>query len=103
MRLVGEQQIALLAHGCVSLHALRGQKPQHAAILQSRQNYRTALALGYRFGAKFRTDDIQPQPRLIRDLLSQRFRRAAVFILMPKRSEERRVGKECRSRWSPYH
>ena len=24
------------------------------------------------------------------------------FELM-KRSEERRVGKECRSRWSPYH
>ena len=23
--------------------------------------------------------------------------------LMPVRSEERRVGKECRSRWSPYH
>src|SRR3712207_9095281 len=23
--------------------------------------------------------------------------------LIPKRSEERRVGKECRSRWSPYH
>src|SRR2546427_6856785 len=23
--------------------------------------------------------------------------------LRPKRSEERRVGKECRSRWSPYH
>ena len=22
---------------------------------------------------------------------------------MKKRSEERRVGKECRSRWSPYH
>src|SRR2546426_12082310 len=22
---------------------------------------------------------------------------------MPRRSEERRVGKECRSRWSPYH
>ena len=21
----------------------------------------------------------------------------------PERSEERRVGKECRSRWSPYH
>src|SRR5258707_7267688 len=24
-------------------------------------------------------------------------------INIPKRSEERRVGKECRSRWSPYH
>ena len=23
--------------------------------------------------------------------------------LMYERSEERRVGKECRSRWSPYH
>ena len=23
--------------------------------------------------------------------------------LLPIRSEERRVGKECRSRWSPYH
>ena len=22
---------------------------------------------------------------------------------VPDRSEERRVGKECRSRWSPYH
>ena len=24
-------------------------------------------------------------------------------ISPPNRSEERRVGKECRSRWSPYH
>src|SRR2546423_15057486 len=34
----------------------------------------------------------------------------AAFVALPKslltnsrRSEERRVGKECRSRWSPYH
>ena len=25
------------------------------------------------------------------------------FLGMGERSEERRVGKECRSRWSPYH
>src|SRR5215211_8975979 len=25
------------------------------------------------------------------------------LMVLPKRSEERRVGKECRSRWSPYH
>ena len=24
-------------------------------------------------------------------------------VVADKRSEERRVGKECRSRWSPYH
>ena len=28
---------------------------------------------------------------------------AAVLGVMSLRSEERRVGKECRSRWSPYH
>ena len=26
-----------------------------------------------------------------------------LYHLHPVRSEERRVGKECRSRWSPYH
>ena len=30
-------------------------------------------------------------------------RRYTVFLLQAERSEERRVGKECRSRWSPYH
>ena len=27
----------------------------------------------------------------------------AVIMIAATRSEERRVGKECRSRWSPYH
>ena len=26
-----------------------------------------------------------------------------LFSMSMERSEERRVGKECRSRWSPYH
>ena len=28
---------------------------------------------------------------------------AGADIILDARSEERRVGKECRSRWSPYH
>ena len=28
---------------------------------------------------------------------------AQKILVTGKRSEERRVGKECRSRWSPYH
>src|SRR3712207_7161047 len=28
---------------------------------------------------------------------------ATMAIMSERRSEERRVGKECRSRWSPYH
>ena len=26
-----------------------------------------------------------------------------IYLAVAARSEERRVGKECRSRWSPYH
>src|SRR3989475_13306402 len=28
---------------------------------------------------------------------------SAILVVIAVRSEERRVGKECRSRWSPYH
>ena len=31
------------------------------------------------------------------------YRTLPLIIILPVRSEERRVGKECRSRWSPYH
>ena len=31
------------------------------------------------------------------------FNMAGILSKMIERSEERRVGKECRSRWSPYH
>ena len=40
------------------------------------------------------------------DLLSLRTRAYLIKDVDPeilRRSEERRVGKECRSRWSPYH
>ena len=43
----------------------------------------------------------QPTPRQIDSLAAQV--RALKAQLDSLRSEERRVGKECRSRWSPYH
>ena len=53
-------------------------------------------------------------PRLVPDSYLPEFnshlkKRGKIFYKLPKihsahrRSEERRVGKECRSRWSPYH
>src|SRR5256886_6954133 len=36
-------------------------------------------------------------------LTHTRLRRKMMDIKAAARSEERRVGKECRSRWSPYH
>ena len=43
-----------------------------------------------------------------RSIVYDRNRDEAVLLIhgfpaTPYRSEERRVGKECRSRWSPYH
>ena len=42
------------------------------------------------------------------DYINPEFRKkygnpAGTEFNIPHRSEERRVGKECRSRWSPYH
>ena len=37
-----------------------------------------------------------PSPMLVTEL-------GMVMEVREERSEERRVGKECRSRWSPYH
>ena len=39
-----------------------------------------------------------PTTKMFQDLA----KRLGMVIVLP-RSEERRVGKECRSRWSPYH
>ena len=43
------------------------------------------------------THEILKQPGVIPEQIK------AVGISYQMRSEERRVGKECRSRWSPYH
>src|SRR5256885_10206832 len=43
---------------------------------------------------------------IVPDILQVRmflFRLSSLLTLLVARSEERRVGKECRSRWSPYH
>src|SRR5260370_25368340 len=46
---------------------------------------------------------IEAEPRLgANDQQVERVGQAQLHLMSP-RSEERRVGKECRSRWSPYH
>src|SRR2546422_11133677 len=47
-------------------------------------------------GALVGTESILPS-------VSSSGRFVAFLAITPSRSEERRVGKECRSRWSPYH
>ena len=42
-------------------------------------------------------------PVLMGNLFQQFYNMVDTIIVGQYRSEERRVGKECRSRWSPYH
>ena len=35
--------------------------------------------------------------------IRETFEESGILLARPRGSEERRVGKECRSRWSPYH
>ena len=44
--------------------------------------------------------DVKQDPDWVREF---RLKALQTFESKPLRSEERRVGKECRSRWSPYH
>ena len=58
-------------------------------------------------GALISRAELDQLARLIADrdiyLISDEVYEHLVFDGVPHRSEERRVGKECRSRWSPYH
>ena len=51
---------------------------------------------------------IRGQARFTEENISDAMREVRIALIeadvaIPVRSEERRVGKECRSRWSPYH
>ena len=86
--------------------------PLTSAIMQSVSGDRLAVALAreggvsFIYGSQSIEDEAAPVPgsendrHLMMDLRSS-------YDVLPweeyNRSEERRVGKECRSRWSPYH
>ena len=44
-----------------------------------------------------------PPQEYIELYLAEKEGKYLLWYLHDRRSEERRVGKECRSRWSPYH
>ena len=66
------------------LHEEVGLKPEHVRVVA-----RTRDWLRYEVPDRFIRRDARGRYRGQKQILT--------------RSEERRVGKECRSRWSPYH
>src|SRR3989454_130520 len=88
------------AHGTTTLEAKSGYGLDAASELKILRLHRQLLEL--------QPLDI-PSTFLGAHVVPPEFRRRSsgadvyVDLLARKRSEERRVGKECRSRWSPYH
>ena len=79
-----------------------------AMMARKRRNKTLKLAKGY-WGAKskhFKMANEQVMKSLTYAYVGRRLKKRdfrQLWITRISRSEERRVGKECRSRWSPYH
>jgi len=67
----------------------------------AREAYRKVLELGVR--AEYRRPGEGDLPDLLPGEVAYRIACCLAALGQRERSEERRVGKECRSRWSPYH
>ena len=79
------------------LHSIAAQVAYYSELIQ--QNSEWEYAGVYADEGLTGTKENRPQfQRLLADC-----RAGKIDMVLVKRSEERRVGKECRSRWSPYH
>ena len=83
-----------------ALVVFSGGQDSTTCLFWAKRNFKKVYALSFLYGQKH-----QKEVELAREIA----RKAEVeFDVMDvsfigQRSEERRVGKECRSRWSPYH
>ena len=113
-----EEMLAFLSNlgqkWCVNVLLLYGGK----AVFKNGAYAQLAEALTQRGIAFPELGGVRPNPRIdkVREAVA-RIRASGVDAIVPlgggsvfdsakavaERSEERRVGKECRSRWSPYH
>jgi len=69
-------------------------------------NFRDIGSLRYRIRELGPDLSIILQPAIdfcLRGAMASKLEGIRTLSYIPNRSEERRVGKECRSRWSPYH
>src|SRR5256885_4483084 len=63
-------------------------------------HYAPGLRLGFTGDVAISSEEMSA---LVQDLTLSSLLVVVVVVIALIRSEERRVGKECRSRWSPYH
>src|ERR1039457_2405815 len=110
-------KVSRICLGCMSYGAPATGKVKpgsHAWALNEQESepfFRQALDLGINFFDTANVYSAGASEEVLGRFLKANLRREAVVIATKvhglmrdePRSEERRVGKECRSRWSPYH
>src|ERR1017187_7318504 len=79
----------------VRAERFRNPFPRHSIVAVERRDKRNP---GAELGGT-----LQEYPTLLGEVGKRSLNHADFLPGMVRRSEERRVGKECRSRWSPYH
>src|SRR2546429_8096768 len=79
------------------------RRPPRSTLFPYTTLFRSLLVMGV-FLERGRAGAVGGErPMTIEAKLLGRFTQLGIIARSMRRSEERRVGKECRSRWSPYH
>src|SRR5260370_38717916 len=91
-----------LEHGCYKAYALALQQQYEGLKHELGPKVASEARAAARAAIRQQTLAIAAEG-LVRSMPLTAPRRSHTIPLTPTRSEERRVGKECRSRWSPYH
>ena len=93
-----------------AIESLPGQFDQRAAssqeallLLGSNNDVTVNTAQLYLVNKDIDTAELDAVKNYLLNPVDSRFKDITTGIASQARSEERRVGKECRSRWSPYH
>src|ERR1035438_6150126 len=77
--------------------------PDPRLLRASRELFLKALCIVGSKGSRLASADPTPRRRAPGNCFARNDREARAMPIDGIQSEERRVGKECRSRWSPYH
>ena len=83
---IGKGRIIMNSEFCIAVHGL--------VFLKLKKQCLSSEALA---------ENICTNPARVRKVMAKLKKAGLVSTKEGSRSEERRVGKECRSRWSPYH
>ena len=92
LKKVPEMEARKRALGLLDKVGIRDKAEVYPSMLSGGQQQRVAIARALAMNPKIMLFD-EPTSALDPEMIGE----------MVLRSEERRVGKECRSRWSPYH